>query len=55
MKKIFAIIIIVFAINTLYSQIFIGFKAGLNMSSESTMPVVDEFKQAKVNISDFVP
>jgi len=55
MKKIFAIIIIVFAINTAYSQIFIGFKAGLNMSSASTMPAVDEFNQAKENISDFVP
>ncbi len=55
MKKIFATIIIVFSISTGYSQIFVGFKAGLNMSSASTMPAVDEFNQERNNISDFVP
>lgn len=55
MKKIIAVIIIVFAINTGYSQLFIGFKGGLNMSSASVMPSVTDFNTTRDTISDFVP
>lgn len=55
MKKILGFIIVIFVVNTSYSQIYIGAKAGLNMNSVSAMPSVDEFTQSKDNISDFVP
>ena len=55
MKKIFAIIIIVFAANSGYSQLFIGFKGGLNMSSASVMPSVTDFNTTRDTVSDFVP
>jgi len=55
MKKILGFIAILIIVNSGFSQVFIGFKAGLNMSSASVMPAVDEFNQAKENISDFVP
>jgi len=55
MKKIIAIIFIVFAVIVADSQVYIGFKGGLNMSSASVMPSVTDFNISRDTISDFVP
>ena len=55
MKNILGVILVIIVVNTSFSQIYIGFKAGLNLSSASVMPAVDELNQNKENISEFVP